>query len=537
MSILSEGNNFGIKKPKGSHLDHCKNCGGGWKYTFYVDQTSPEVRSVLNSRGYKDYDSVCPKCIKAIEGLKEDFSMGVEGPLGLNQGIPHGGPGKGVLPKPLYDPKAKAVPPTKKEDDDTEKNKKEMEKSLNKKTVTEAEHLKHYVPSSYIEEVSGEMVIYFDEIGKGGRERDKYYDALDEDPKVKNRLYDLYARGVDEEEAAKKIIAFIDAMSAAKPKLSKNCQLFIRKTDGTKSRLQFVSPAEARNSRTLIDIVDKYTSDWVELWTERYELDKDGYASKTIEGKHIDNPKKVSEKKKCCHGHNRLEEDAKEEYKTALNLLRNLHYQVYNGGIQQCAMNGYLDDLEDYGTNQFIADLRNEIDVSTDAGAECLKAAQMFVNVLDEVQKTRVCSECGGDGQIQEEDEYGDVEYSECSYCNGNGTIEVDRYADADFGDFSDNQWDDKWDEKYYELNGDMIDDATGQTHTHSVVLDALRAAPKNESTIEQPFEDFLQRVDRFLWKAGYESDEIEDYINGHYDELKAAFEDGKTADEAIYNI
>ena len=168
----------------------------------------------------------------------------------------------------------------------------------------------------------------------------------------------------------------------------------------------------------------------------------------------------------------------------------------------------------------------------------------MFVNVLDEVQKTRVCSECGGEGQIQEEDEYGDVEYSECSYCNGNGTIEVDSYADADFGDFSDNQWDDKWDEKYYQLNGDMIDDATGQTHTHSVVLDALRAAPKNESTeqknestIEQPFEDFLQRVDRFLWKAGYESDEIEDYINGHYDELKAAFEDGKTADEAIYNI
>ena len=476
--------------------------------------------------------------------VKEDFSMGVEGPLGLNQGIPHGGPGKGVLPKPLYDPKAKAVPPTKKEDDDTEKNKKEMEKSLNKKTVTEAEHLKHYVPSSYIEEVSGEMVIYFDEIGKGGRERDKYYDALDEDPKVKNRLYELYARGVDEEDAAKKIIAFIDSMSAAKPKLSKNCQLFIRKTDGSKSRLQFVSPAEARSSRTLIDIVDKYTSDWVELWPERYELDKDGYASKTIEGKHIDNPKKVSEKKKCCHGHNRLEEDAKEEYKTALNLLRNLHYQVYNGGIQQCAMNGYLDDLEDYGTNQFIADLRNEIDVSTDAGAECLKAAQMFVNVLDEVQKTRVCSECGGEGQIQEEDEYGDVEYSECSYCNGNGTIEVERYSDADFGDFSDNQWDDKWDEKYYQLNGDMIDDATGQTHTHSVVLDALRGAQKNESTaqknestIEQPFEDFLQRVDRFLWKAGYESDEIEDYINGHYDELKAAFEDGKTADEAIYNI
>lgn len=216
MSILSEGSNFGIKKPKGTHLDHCKSCGGGWKYTFYVDQTSPEVRSVLKSRGYKDYDSVCPECIKSIEELrvesaaslnewkvnrspakfrewayedvsgemmmlfdemnvpgpdrdkyyeymesaegraflknlydewtdeetaaekfiefckdqfnqvKEDFSMGVGGPTGLNQGIPHGGPGKGVLPKPLYDPKVKAVPPKKKGDEDTEENLKKL---------------------------------------------------------------------------------------------------------------------------------------------------------------------------------------------------------------------------------------------------------------------------------------------------------------------------------------------------------------------------------------------------------------------------
>jgi hypothetical protein len=34
--------------------------------------------------------------------VNEDFSMGVEGPTGLNQGIPHGGPGKGVIPAPLF---------------------------------------------------------------------------------------------------------------------------------------------------------------------------------------------------------------------------------------------------------------------------------------------------------------------------------------------------------------------------------------------------------------------------------------------------
>lgn len=58
--------------------------------------------------------------------LNEDFTMGVEGPLGLNQGIPHGGPGKGVLPKPLYDPKAKAVPPKEEDDKDTEENLKKL---------------------------------------------------------------------------------------------------------------------------------------------------------------------------------------------------------------------------------------------------------------------------------------------------------------------------------------------------------------------------------------------------------------------------
>jgi hypothetical protein len=58
--------------------------------------------------------------------MEEDFSMGVEGPTGLNQGIPHGGPGKGCLPKPLYNPKAKAVPAKEKDDKDTEENLKKL---------------------------------------------------------------------------------------------------------------------------------------------------------------------------------------------------------------------------------------------------------------------------------------------------------------------------------------------------------------------------------------------------------------------------
>ena len=61
-----------------------------------------------------------------VNHVNEDFSMGVEGPTGLNQGIPHGGPGKGVLPKPLYNPKAKAVPAKEKDDKDTEDNLKKL---------------------------------------------------------------------------------------------------------------------------------------------------------------------------------------------------------------------------------------------------------------------------------------------------------------------------------------------------------------------------------------------------------------------------
>lgn len=43
------------------------------------------------------------QCIRDyVNQMNEDFSMGVEGPTGLNQGIPHGGPGKGVIPAPLF---------------------------------------------------------------------------------------------------------------------------------------------------------------------------------------------------------------------------------------------------------------------------------------------------------------------------------------------------------------------------------------------------------------------------------------------------
>ena len=57
-----------------------------------------------------------------VNHVNEDFSMGVEGPTGLNQGIPHGGPGKGVIPAPLFG-KGKIVT----RDDDKKKLKKALD--------------------------------------------------------------------------------------------------------------------------------------------------------------------------------------------------------------------------------------------------------------------------------------------------------------------------------------------------------------------------------------------------------------------------
>ena len=63
------------------------------------------------------------QCIRDyVNHVNEDFSMGVEGPTGLNQGIPHGGPGKGVIPAPLFG-KGKIVT----RDDDKKKLKKALD--------------------------------------------------------------------------------------------------------------------------------------------------------------------------------------------------------------------------------------------------------------------------------------------------------------------------------------------------------------------------------------------------------------------------
>lgn len=48
---------------------------------------------------------------------------------------------------------------------------------------------------------------------------------------------------------------------------------------------------------------------------------------------------------------------------------------------------------------------------------------------------------------------------------------------------------------------------------------------------------DFLQQIDRWLWKAGYDSDEITWFIAVHSNEIDEAFKAGTTVDDFIQTI
>ena len=118
----------------------------------YLDTLDKDLRIRKELRRFfregVDEEEAAERLIDLIDQINEDFSMGVSGPTGLNQGIPHGGPGKGCLPKPLYNPKAKAVPAKEKDDKDTEENLKKM-RSAKKLLKNEGYVLERAVPEYF----------------------------------------------------------------------------------------------------------------------------------------------------------------------------------------------------------------------------------------------------------------------------------------------------------------------------------------------------------------------------------------------------
>ena len=169
-----------------------------------------------------------------------------------------------------------------------------------------------------------------------------------------------------------------------------------------------------------------------------------------------------------------------EEQRTALEWLRDLHYQICNGGIAQACYNGYVDDVIDaYGDfESWVEQLKNEVDESTKEGEMAIKAATMIAQKVDDIPKVKNCMDCDGSGytDYEAEDEDGETQTIEepCDTCGGQGFYDVEDYRDVDLDD-------DGWDDSYYqEIDSDIIDDLTKQSHTHSVVLDAIKG--QNES-------------------------------------------------------
>lgn len=168
---------------------------------------------------------------------------------------------------------------------------------------------------------------------------------------------------------------------------------------------------------------------------------------------------------------------------SAISWLGALHYQICNGGLSQACYNGYVDNLiDDYGSfTNWLDQLEKEVDLRTSEGKEAIKAANMITDAVNNLSMEQYCTSCDGNGYTtyEEEDEDGNINTVEetCYDCNGNGTIEVDSYKDIDVDcSFDGNRWDDKY---YTEINSDLIDDLTNQSHNHSVFMDAIE---KNES-------------------------------------------------------
>lgn len=169
--------------------------------------------------------------------------------------------------------------------------------------------------------------------------------------------------------------------------------------------------------------------------------------------------------------------------KTAVDWLGDLHYQICNGGMAQACYNNYVDDvIEAYGSfDEWVDALTKELAGNKDAD-KVIEVAKYIAKGVDEISMSKGCSECGGSGYTtyEEENEDGEPETHEetCCECGGSGILDVDKYCDVDF-DVGGCHY--KWDSEYYALVdkdnvGDLIDDLTHQSHTHSIVLDAIKA-------------------------------------------------------------
>lgn len=130
--------------------------------------------------------------------------------------------------------------------------------------------------------------------------------------------------------------------------------------------------------------------------------------------------------------------------------LAHLIYQVSNGGALQYCTNGYADDLLQYAETHDIVEELEEMGCPVDG----MEAVEKMLKDLYDHYPTSDCHECGGSGELENEDKEGNVEYELCDICHGDGVIEEAKWAYSDRM-----EWMDKFDNWFNKLNVKEIDD------------------------------------------------------------------------------
>ena len=161
---------------------------------------------------------------------------------------------------------------------------------------------------------------------------------------------------------------------------------------------------------------------------------------------------------------------------TAKAHLRWLIYQVHNGGVEQYCFNGYADDFLQYvkqkgGIDNVIMELKD-----LNCPEDGTDAIRMMYSGLTEHTPSYECPDCNGSGELENEDENGDITTEWCDRCSGEGYIESNKWSDT-----HSQPWMEEYENWLYALNTKELDDWTNQSHNHSVFMDMMKQNKKGK--------------------------------------------------------
>jgi len=219
-------------------------------------------------------------------------------------------------------------------------------------------------------------------------------------------------------------------------------------------------------------------------------------------------------------------------------LLGNLNYQIGNGGFRQWVDNGYgteinnvIEVLEEVGT----ANAHKVIEMLEMLKSFLRKGAEnkgCFSTYWIQEETTEECSECGGSGYIQEEeeDEEGNINESEerCSNCHGSGLCEGPEEDSPEGLEIAE-----RYDHEYYAMNAQFLDEIEAffkgeplqKVEIMPKVLELRKPKVKLVGTDGNAF-SILGKVRQALKMAKYPKEKIEEFTKeatkGDYNELLA---------------